>query len=61
MWDSDCWNDSIRTNSDRDWHNCTHVYNWEASSFNFFNHRCTATRTGASGRGKDNGINVVGA
>ena len=38
------------------WGNGTHVNHRYTSPFDFFDHRCTATRAGSSGRCHDNGV-----
>lgn len=45
---------AVRTDRQRDRGDCAHVDDRDAGSFNFFHHRCTATRTRPSGRGEDN-------
>ena len=55
-----CRNDSVGADCQRDRHNRTHVNHGNTMAFNFLNHRCTATRAGASGGGQDHGIDIVG-
>lgn len=51
---SDRRHDSVRSNCQRNRYYSTKVNNRDSCSFNFFNHRCTATRTSSSGGGQDN-------
>jgi len=44
--DSDSWNNPVRANCHRDRCNCADMNYWQASSFNFFYHRCAATCAG---------------
>ena len=58
MGDSNGGNNSVSANSHGDGGNCADMNDRDTSALNLFNHRCTATSTGASGRCEDNRVNI---
>ena len=56
MWDSNSGNYPVGSNRLGNCGNCSHMNNGDTVSFDFFDHRCTATSTGPSCGGEDNPI-----
>ncbi len=59
VWYCHCGDNAIGAHSKRNWHDSAHVHYRQTCTFDFLDHRCTATSAGASRGGQDDGIDAI--